>query len=165
MATMSGWYPGEDGQGRVNETGGQEGRGGDPRELYRIRPFPNEAVCFYVKSIDNSRVARPPDPRAPLVHLRTLTLALLVGVAALGIVAPNVSTMMANYEIQQLEQEYKELLAMDKILEYQEAKLLSPERMRELATQQGFMDPPAERVYHLSPKGDESYALNVSTKR
>jgi|FLYL01.1.fsa_nt_gi hypothetical protein len=165
MATMSGWYPGQDGQESISEKGGPPTPGGDPRQLYRIRPLPNEAVCFYIKTIDNSRVARPSDPRARRVQLRTLALALLVGVAALGIVAPNVFTMIANYKIQQLELEYGELLAIDKMLEYQEAKLLSPERMRELAAQQGFIDPPAERVYRLSPKGDESYALNVSGKR
>jgi hypothetical protein len=161
MATMAGWYPDEE-QFRTADTPGGEGRGpGNPRDLYRIRPLPNEVVCFYVKNIDNSRVVRPSDPRAPMMHMRSLTLALLFAVAILGVVAPNVYSMIASYEIHQLDQEYKKLLSVGQTLEYQEAQLLSPRRMRELASQQGFIDPPAQQVYHLSPMRDESYALNV----
>ena len=45
-------------------------------------------------------------------------------------------------------------------LEIKEPRLLSAERLQELAKMQDFIDPAPERTVYLEPKNDKSLALN-----
>jgi len=163
MATSTGWY-----QGEVEERRTDSGRTSPPRysrELYRIRPLPNEAVCLWRKSIDNSGVVRAADRKTPMACLRSIFLGLAVATGLLSVATPIVYGSLASMEIHRLTWEREQLLRNAQLLEADEARLLSPERMQHLATVQGYVDPPSQSVYELSRKDNESLALNSRPKR
>lgn len=125
-----------------------------------VRGFPNEDIYFFVKRIDNSRVVRQADPQAGSVCWKMIG---SVGVAALlliGVLLPSAYGLLAGYQIQSLKAEAQRLDAQQASLELQEAKLVSPERMEELAREQQFVDPEPQKVVYLDSKDGSSLALN-----
>ena len=130
-----------------------------------VRAFPNEDIYFFVKRIDNSRVVRQADPRAGGVCWKMIG---SVGAAALlliGVLLPSAYGLLAGYQIQSLKEEAKRLAAQQASLELQEAKLVSPERMEELARMQQFIDPEPQKVVYLDSKDGSSYALNQALNK
>jgi len=86
-----------------------------------------------------------------------------VGAAALlliGVLLPSAYGLLAGYQIQSLKEEAKRLAGQQASLELQEAKLLSPERMEELARIQQFIDPAPQKLVYLDSKDGSSLALN-----
>ena len=63
-------------------------------------------------------------------------------------------------QIQALRQDGEELATEQASLELAEAKLLSPARMEELARDQQFIDPPAQRVVYLENAQAGTVAMN-----
>ena len=125
-----------------------------------VRAFANEDIYFYVKRIDNSRLVRQVDPRAGGVCWKTIG---SVGAAALlliGVLLPSAYGLLAGYQIQSLRGEAQRLAGEQASLELQEAKLVSPARMEQLARQQQFIDPEPEKVVHLDAKDGSALALN-----
>src|SRR5258706_13419855 len=125
-----------------------------------VRAFANEDIYFYVKRIDNSRVVRQTDPQAGGVCWKMIG---SVGAAALlliGVLLPSAYGLLAGYQIQSLRGEAQRLASEQASLELQEAKLVSPARMEQLARQQQFIDPEPEKVVHLDSKDGSSLALN-----
>ena len=125
-----------------------------------LRAFANEDIHFFVKRIDNSRVVRQADPKAGGVCWRMIG---SVGVAALlliGVLLPSAYGLLAGYQIQSLREEAKRLATERASLELQEAKLVSPARMEELARIQQFIDPEPQKVVYLDSKDGSSVALN-----
>jgi hypothetical protein len=125
-----------------------------------VRAFANEDIYFFVKRIDNSRVVRQADPRAGGVCWKMIG---SVGAAALlliGVLLPSAYGLLAGYQIQSLRVEAQRLSGEQASLELQEAKLVSPARMEELARQQQFIDPEPEKVVYLDSKDGSSLALN-----
>jgi hypothetical protein len=68
--------------------------------------------------------------------------------------------LLAGYQIQSLRSEAQRLAGEQASLELQEAKLVSPARMEQLARQQQFIDPEPEKVVYLDSKDGSSLALN-----
>jgi hypothetical protein len=125
-----------------------------------VRAFANEDIYFFVKRIDNSRLVRQVDPRAGGRCWKTIG---SVGAAALlliGVLLPSAYGLLAGYQIQSLKAEAQRLASEQASLELQEAKLVSPARMEELARQQQFIDPEPEKVVYLDSKDGSSLALN-----
>jgi hypothetical protein len=125
-----------------------------------VRTFPNEDIYFFVKRIDNSRVVRQADPQAGGVCWKMIG---SVGAAALlliGVLLPSAYGLLAGYQIQSLREEAKRLAAQEASLELQEAKLVSPERMEQLARMQQFIDPEPQKVVYLDSTAGDSVALN-----
>jgi len=125
-----------------------------------LRAFANEDIYFYVKRIDNSRIVRQVDPRAGGVCWKTIG---SVGAAALLLICvllPSAYGLLAGYQIQSLRGEAQRLAGEQASLELQEAKMLSPARMEELARQQQFVDPEPAKVVYLDSKDGSSLALN-----
>jgi len=125
-----------------------------------VRAFANEDIYFFVKRIDNSRVVRQADPQAGGVCWKMIG---SVGAAALlliGVLLPSAYGLLAGYQIQSLREESRRLAGQQASLELQEAKLLSPERMEELARIQQFIDPAPQKVVYLDSKDGSSLALN-----
>ena len=125
-----------------------------------VRAFANEDVCFFVKRIDNSRLVRQTDPQAGGVCWKMIG---SVGAAALlliGVLLPSAYGLLAGYQIQSLRSEAQRLAGEQASLELQEAKLVSPARMEQLARQQQFIDPEPEKVVYLDSKDGSSLALN-----
>ena len=125
-----------------------------------VRAFANEDIYFFVKRIDNSRVVRQTDPQAGGVCWKMIG---SVGAAALlliGVLLPSAYGLLAGYQIQSLRGEAQRLAGEQASLELQEAKLVSPARMEQLARQQQFIDPEPEKVVHLDSKDGSALALN-----
>lgn len=125
-----------------------------------VRAFANEDIYFFVKRIDNSRLVRQADPQAGGVCWKMIG---SVGAAALlliGVLLPSAYGLLAGYQIQSLKGEARRLAGEQASLELQEAKMLSPARMEELARQQQFIDPEPQKVVYLDSKDGSSLALN-----
>lgn len=81
----------------------------------------------------------------------TLT-ASLVSICLLAILLPSAYSLLADYQIQSLKHEGARLSQESASLDWQEATLLSPERMEELARVQVFIDPGKDKVVYLDPQ-------------
>ena len=154
MATLAAMFH------KIFDPGAAAGHGhaSEGQALSRVPAFANDDIYFYVKRIDNSRVVRAQDPEArgtcwKMIGSVTAAAALLVGV-----LLPSAYSLLAGYQVQSLRQEAQRLNAEFASLELQEAQLLSPARMEELARIQEFIDPAPDKVVYL--ESDEELALN-----
>ena len=127
----------------------------------RIRTFANEDVYFYVKRIDNSRVVREADPKARGNCWKLIGSAGAAVVLLIGVLLPSAYGLLAGYQIQSLRQEAQRLATEQASLELQEARLLSPARMEELARIQQFVDPEPQKVVYLESNKAGSLAMNT----
>ena len=104
------------------------------RDPFQLRALPHEDVFFYCKKIDNSRLVREADPegarRLLERHRRGLRAALILLTSAF---APSVATTLAGYKLEALRTEERRLLDERRALELEEAELLSPARLEQLA--------------------------------
>ena len=132
----------------------------DADEFFKLRALPNEDVFFFVKRIDNSRVVRQADPQAHTRGLRLIGGAVAAAVLLISLLLPSAYGLMAGYQLSSLQQEHQRLIADRATLELEEAKLISAERLQELAKMQRFIDPAPDKVIHLTPKDDSSLAFN-----
>lgn len=132
---------------------------GEYCDAYKLRPLPNEDVYFFSKRIDNSRVVRQADPKARARDWKLIGGAGLAAVALIGLLLPSAYGLMAGYQLSQLQQENQRLVTERARLELEEARLVSAERLQELARMQQFVDPAPDRTVYL-PKNDSSLALN-----
>jgi hypothetical protein len=125
-----------------------------------LRVFANEDIYFFVKRIDNSRLVRQADPQAGGVCWKMIGSVGLAAMLLIGVLLPSAYSLLAGYQIQSLKVEAKHLAGEQASLELQEAKLLSPARMEELARMQQFIDPEPQKVVYLDSKDGSSLALN-----
>ena len=130
-------------------------------DAFRLRALPNEDVFFYSKRIDNSRVVREADPRSRSQCLSTIGAALGLVALLLTALIPNVAQTLAGYQLESLRQEQQRLLNEKRGLELQEARLLSPAHLQELAARRQMVPPGPGQVVRLDPRGDSSLAMNV----
>lgn len=119
----------------------------------RVRAFANEDIYFFIKRIDNSGVVRESDPRARGVCWKLIGSAGAAVILLIGVLLPSAYSLLAGYQIQSLQQEQVRLIDQQASLEVQEAQLLSPARMEQLAKEQQFIDPPSQRVVYLNKGG------------
>jgi hypothetical protein len=125
-----------------------------------VRVFPNEDIYFFVKRIDNRRLVRQADPQARGDCWRMIGSAGVAAMLLIGVLLPSAYGLLAGYQIQSLKEEGKRLATEQASLELQEAKLLSPARMEELARMQRFTDPEAQKVVYLDSKNGPALAMN-----
>lgn len=116
---------------------------------YRLRAFPNEDVHFFSKRIDNTRVIRQADPQTPKTCWKMIGGASASAVLLIGLLLPSGYRLMAGYQMEDLKNEQERLLLQKAELELAEARLLSPQRLAELARIQEFVDPDPSHVVHL----------------
>jgi hypothetical protein len=136
----------------------------DPRDVYRLRGLPNEDVYFYSKRIDNTRLMRQADPRARTMCWSLIRRAAVVGVLLLLMLLPKLGAVVAGYRMEALKQDHLQLVDEQVALELEEARLLSPQRLQELAQMQELVDPAPAQVVYLNPKPDKSLALNRAAR-
>jgi hypothetical protein len=127
---------------------------------YFLRPLPNEDVAFYIKRIDNSLVVRQADPQARSTCWRSIVVACSAAVLLIALLLPSAYGLLAGYQIERLRKENVELQSLARSLEIDEAKLLTPERLEELARIQQLVDPAPDKVVYLEPKADGTVAMN-----
>src|SRR5204863_23086 len=78
-----------------------------------------------------------------------------------SIIAPHVGSLLAGYKIETLKQEHQILLDQRRALDVEEARLLSPARLNQLARQHSFSSPAPDQIIHLdSLPRDASFARN-----
>src|SRR5713226_6234714 len=71
---------------------------------YRLRALPNEDVYFFSKRIDNSRLLREKDPRAPKQCWSTIGAVGVLAILLTGALAPSVWGTFSGYQLQALRQ-------------------------------------------------------------
>lgn len=125
-----------------------------------LRSFANEDIYFFVKRIDNSRVVREADPQARGTCWKLIGSVVSAVVLLIFVLLPSAYGLLAGYQIQTLRQDGERLATEQASLELNEAKLLSPARMEELARIQQFIDPPAQKVVYLENAQAGTVAMN-----
>jgi hypothetical protein len=136
--------------------GERRGEAGAP-----VRAFANEDIFFHVKRIDNSRVVRAADPQARQDCWKMIGSVVAAAVLLIAVLLPGAYSLLAGYQIQTLRAEAHKLANEQASLELQEAKLLSPARMEELARIQQFVDPAPQKVVYLDGQPDVQVAQNA----
>lgn len=134
-----------------------------PTDAYALRPLPHEDVFLFAKQIDNSRLVREPDPRSKGDCWSAIGIACVLAVLLTSVLAPGVGGILAGYQVQNLKQEQQKLLDEWRALEVEEARLLSPARLDELANAQKLVNPSPGQVIRLDSKPDGSLALNLNS--
>ncbi|HBY62057.1 MAG TPA: hypothetical protein DEH78_19735 [Solibacterales bacterium] len=131
------------------------------RDEYVLRPLPNEDVFLFAKPIDNSQVVRQHDPAARRTAVRSILVACSVSTFLILLLLPNAYGLLAGYQIERLRTDNEKLTAAYKALEIEEAKLITPQRLEELARMQQLVDPAPGSVVYLEPKAEGSVAMHV----
>jgi hypothetical protein len=127
---------------------------------FELPPVPNQAIYFYRKPIDNSHVVRQADPDERARCLRWIATATAGTFLLVALLWPNVYGMLAGYQVESLRVDQQRLVAERASLDLEEARLLSPEKLEELARTQQFIDPAPQQVVYLPPAPDGALALN-----
>lgn len=136
-----------------------EARQSDP---YLLRALPYDDVYLYCKKIDNSQLVREADPEAGRKCWRAAT-AMFAGAIFIMILAlPEALGMMAGYQIHTLERGRTQLLQERSRLLAEEAALVSPQRLQELARDMRMVDPDSAHVVYLNPASETAVASNAA---
>jgi len=135
------------------------------RGVAPLRPFANEDVYFYVKRIDNSGVVRQADPQAKSRVWKLIASASAASVLVIGILLPGAYGLLAGYQIQALKEEARQLKSQQGLLDLEEARLMTPERMEALAAKQHLEDPPEQSIVYLQPKAGTKDGSAVAQNR
>jgi hypothetical protein len=129
------------------------------RDPYQLRALPQEDVFFFSKKIDNSRLEREADPRARGACWSAIGAACLVLVLLTSVLAPSAATTLSGYKLESLRAEERRLLNDRRVLELQEAEMLSPQRLEKLATDQNLVTPASGQTVRLDGKGEGKLAM------
>jgi hypothetical protein len=129
-----------------------------------MRALPNEDIYFTWKSIDNSGVVRQADPVQGTRCWHRVALTTAVTLVLGAFLWPVLDGMTSGYQIERLRQQQERLIAENTSLEVDEARLMSPERLQQLAPELEFSDPAPGQVVFLNPNPDGSLAFNTKSK-
>jgi hypothetical protein len=157
MATLAGMY------NRIMERGFDPAKTAPAPKMdtsVRVRAFPNEDVYFFVKKIDNSGLRREADPLAGGTCWKLIGAVVAAVVLLVCVLLPSAYSLLAGYQVQALRQEGQRLATEQASLELEEAQLVSPARMEQLAREQQFVDPPSQKVVYLENGRNGSLAMN-----
>lgn len=127
---------------------------------YRLRALPNDGIYFCSKRIDNSRVVRQADPAAGGECWSAVAAVGLLLMLGGSVIAPHVASILAGYKLESLKTERQTLIDQSRALDVQEAGLLSPERLNNLARAHSLTSPASDQVIHLDTASsvDASFA-------
>src|SRR2546421_1303071 len=120
----------------------------------RLRPIANEDVFLFVKRIDNSAVVRAIDPLARRARSRSVATGFIAAMLVIAGLVPAAYNTMAGFTVQNLEQERNKLKQERAALELDEAKLLSPARLEQLAKSLQMAEPVPQQVQYLDGKAN-----------
>ncbi len=162
MATLPTFFkkhaaPVEDTQGAEAATRSHRMRA--ERHPFQLRALPHESVFFYCKRIDNSRLVRQTDPKSRGACWSAIGAACVLAVFLTSAFAPAVATTIAGYKLEALRLEERQLREEGRVLYLQEAELLSPARLDQLARQNNLVAPSSGQVFHLEGKPEGAVAM------
>ncbi len=138
---------------------GREVRAGLSRRSASARPLPMEDLCFFVKTIDNSRLVRVVDPQS-----RRECLGLVAWVMALfGVVllyaVPYLAQLRSGYRVEDLKRDHEVLVENARQLQVREAALRDPQRIYSIARGQlGMGAPSPGRVKWSEPSATPPFS-------
>lgn len=131
---------------------------------FALRALPAEDVYLFVKRFDNAQVVRAADPSEGQRCWQAIAATMLGAVLLIGLLLPSAYRLLAGYQLGKLQTERRMLERERAELQLEEARLLSPQRLEELARAQQMIDPEPETVQYLTPaKG--SLALNFAAAK
>lgn len=157
MATLAGWM-------QDNEANLPMQLDGYDRQDSYVRALPNEDVCLWIKTIDNSRVVRHADPRVRNACWRFIGIASIVVLLVVGQLLPAAYRLLAGYQLNRLEKQHAELMDIRRTLQLDNAVLRSPRNLEQLAKLHG-MKPAPRRVHDIAPADGTSLALNRGARQ
>jgi len=150
-------------EARRPEADAKEARGPAAPDAFQLRSLPRDTLFFYCKTIDNSRLVREPDPQAKSACWSAIGVAVLAVAVLAGVLLPGGASTIAGYRLEALRAEERRLIDERSALDLQEAELLSPARLAELAHNQNLVTPKPGQVYHL--EGDKPGAAVAMVKK
>ena len=121
-------------------------------EAPRLRPIANEDVYLFVKRIDNSMVVRAVDPAARRARTRSVATGFIAAMLVIAGLVPAAYNTIAGFTLQSLSQEQEKLKQQEAQLDLEQAKLLSYDRLKELAQSLRMVDPAPQQVQYLEGK-------------
>ncbi len=121
----------------------------------RLRPIANEDVFLFVKRIDNSAVVRAADPLARRARSRSVATGFVAAMLVIAGLLPSAYNTMAGFTVQNLEQEQNKLKQERAALDLDEAKLLNPARLEQLAKSLKMIEPVRQQVQYLDGKAKD----------
>ncbi len=130
-------------------------------ESPRLRPIANEDVYLFVKRIDNSTVVRAANPVARRARSRTVVTGFIAAMLVIAGLAPEAYNTIAGFALQSLHQEQDKLKQQQAMLDVQEAELLNPARLEQLAKQLKMVDPVPQQVQFLEGKSKAEARNNL----
>ncbi|HYM09685.1 MAG TPA: cell division protein FtsL [Bryobacterales bacterium] len=147
---------------------GREVRAGLSRRSAAVRPLPMEDLCFFAKSIDNSRLVRVVDPRSPRECLGLVACLSAVFILAVTYIVPCLLLLRTGYRVETLKKQNDALVESNRQLQVKEAVLRDPQRIYSIARGKlGLSEPAPEQVVWPEaggqmPTGHELLARNAS---
>ena len=129
-------------------------------ESARLRPIANEDVYLYMKRIDNSSVVRAADPAARQARTRSVATGFIAAMLVIAGLVPAAYNTMAGFTLQSLRREQAHLKQEQATLDLQEAQLLSPARLEQLAKSLKMEEPAPQAVQYLDGKSRNADARN-----
>ncbi len=129
------------------------------RDPFALRALPQEDVFFYCKKIDNSRLVREHDVKAHGACWSAIASAAVMLALLTGILAPSVASTLAGYKLEALRAEERRLTDESRMLDLQQAELLRPDRLEQLAQKQNLITPASGQVIHLETGSDSAVAM------
>jgi hypothetical protein len=129
------------------------------RDPFQLRALPHEHLFLYNKRIDNSRLVREADPKSRGACWSAIGAACVLGVLLTSAFAPAVATTISGYKLEALRIEERRLMEERRSLDLQEAQLLSPARLDQLARQNNLVAPAPGQVSHLEGKPQGAVAM------
>ena len=129
------------------------------RDQFELRPFPMEDVFFYCKRIDNSRLVREDDPKAHGACWSAIGAAAAIVALLTGALVPSVANTVAGYKLEALRAEERKLIDERRNLDLEEARLLSPDRLEQIAQKHHLVTPKNDQVFHLDGKSEGTVAM------
>jgi hypothetical protein len=119
---------------------------------YVLRPLPNEDVYLYVKRFDNTLVVRQADPQAGRSAWKAIGASAIAAGLLVCLLLPGAYRLLAGYQIDSLERALEQSVKELKTLEYEEARRLNLDRMREMAEGKEFAPASVGQVEYLEAK-------------
>lgn len=130
-------------------------------ESPRLRPIANEDVYLFVKRIDNTGVVRATDLAARKTRTRSVATAFIAASLIIASLVPAAYNTMAGFTLQHLRQDQENLKQQLAVLNLQEAQLLSPSHLDEVAKKLKLVSPAPQDIQFLDSKAKNADARNI----
>ncbi len=130
-------------------------------EAPRLRPIANEDIYLFVKRIDNTAVARAVDPAAGVARSRSMMTGFVAAMLVIAGLVPTAYNTTAGFTLQDLRQEQSALRQQMTTLQAAEGKLVSLDRLQQLAKSLKMSDPAPQQVQTIDGANSKAEAGNI----